>query len=651
MNNRIEILKRKSREMILGPWLPVLIVLAVTTVDLAFRLPYFRLTLTDCIIYSLSILYDIAILTLFFRIGRRSVIASYLLVLVYIFALLTSYTFYIYFKAMPGINTFSYLFLEPGDFFGIAADGSNPWYWLIAIALLAASWYPFKRWMQARQAQPRWMTFTALVLVVTLSPVFYLRLAVKDNRTLPFSNGLFCIIGGWNDYKLGSLASYRLMHRTPTIETPEIQTAPDVNLLVFVNESLSAEYFKEFGSGMETTPRISSFIDNHSGNVFVFPYAYSNATVTKVSVSCLLAGLNPVQGKHLLGKSPLFYEILKNNLSGYRTGLMTSWSYAPANFIDFVDSPALDYLRCIENTGAPKVCNVSADDSLITGYFSEFLGTVKRGEKFCAVLHYGNTHYPYFSKTREREYTFHNRVLDDYLAAVGNLDMNISAVLDTLDAQGLLDNTMIVFTSDHGEAFGEVDKRSGHLGLFTVYTTRVPFWLYVPEQVLNDRPELRMQLAANERKNICNTDIYPTILDLYGINSSSDVRLGTSLFGDVPAGRDLFVFNGLKENRTDNREYVGVIRDNEYYVVEDNTTFSSYYRFDLDRTGMRGINRWGVSPLADSTFIASLTSEHLEMFLKPPLHSESLAVMSREWLVHMRKMIDREQGLNFFGTN
>jgi glucan phosphoethanolaminetransferase (alkaline phosphatase superfamily) len=644
-------LKKKVQKVVLGPWLPAILVLLVTAVDLTLRLPYLRLTVTDRIIYSLSIVYDIAVLTLFLRLGKRSVTASYLFVVVYIGALLTSYTFFLYFKALPGVNTFSYLFLEPEDFFGIAADGSNPWYWLIAVAGLAGLWFPFRQWMHERRPQPRWLTITALVLVVGLTPLFYLRLAVKDNRTLPFSNGLFSIVNGWNDYKLGSLSSYRLMHRAPTIVTPEIPTTPDMNLLVFVNESLSAEYFKEFGYDRETTPRISSFLERHHDNIFIFPRAYSSSTITKVSVSNLLAGLNPVQGKHVLGKSPLFYEVLKNNLSGYRTGVMTSWSYAPANFLDFINSPSLDFLRCIENTGAPKVCNVSADDSLITGYLSEFLDSVAPDEKFCTVLHYGNTHYPYFSKNQTPHYTHRNRVLDDYLAAVGNLDMNINAVLDILESRGLLENTMIVFTSDHGEAFGEVEKRSGHLGMFTVYTTRVPFWLYVPERVLDKRQGLREQLASNERKNICNTDIYPTVLDLYGIRPGSDVRLGTSLFGSVPDVRDLYVFNGLKENRTDNREYVGIIRNDQYFVVEDNSTFSSYYRFGIDGAVEQSINSWGASPSADSTFIASLSGEHLDMFLKPPLHRESLTVMSRELLDTVRKVIDREPGLPFLGTN
>jgi arylsulfatase A-like enzyme len=46
-------------------------------------------------------------------------------------------------------------------------------------------------------------------------------------------------------------------------------------------------------------------------------------------------------------------------------------------------------------------------------------------------------------------------VVDQYDTGVWNLDAEIGALIDSLEALGLYDNTMIVLTSDHGEFFGE----------------------------------------------------------------------------------------------------------------------------------------------------------------------------------------------------
>lgn len=46
-------------------------------------------------------------------------------------------------------------------------------------------------------------------------------------------------------------------------------------------------------------------------------------------------------------------------------------------------------------------------------------------------------------------------VIDQYDTAVANLDEQIGALLDALEARGRLDDTIVVLTADHGEYFGE----------------------------------------------------------------------------------------------------------------------------------------------------------------------------------------------------
>ncbi len=602
--------------------IPLILVLFCTVLDMIVRHQYFRSAMvTDLWVYILSVAFEISAWLIVIRIAAKRRAAGYVFLFLYVFAFLATYTFYAYFKALPGINTFSYMFLVPEDFFGIAGDGFNPWYLLVAIGFFAGLWFAAKKMISADAKPSNRVVVAAVVLCLLSGAVLNRAISHKDNRALPFTNSIFSIVNGYLDFRDGKQSSYNLMHRMIRLRKPEITQKPEFNIVLVINESLNASCFREYGSKLDTTPRLSSFIEKNRDDIFLFPRAFSNSTVTKVSVSNLLAGRNPIEGMSALGKSPLLYEVLRNNLSPYRTALITSWSYTPANFIDFVSSPYLDFSRYQEHTRAEKVCNVCSDDSLITPQFDEFLDTVGGGGRFCAILHYGNTHYPYFSKPGDRVFPSSDRFLSDYLASLRNLDRNISSVLSLIDSRGLMSNTVVIFTSDHAEAFGEADRRWGHLGMFTTYTTHVPFWVYVPEQMLAARPEIRAAFEKNIQKNITNNDIFPTVLDLYGLKTESGLKFGRSLLTDVDPRREIYVFNGLKENRTDNHEYIGIIRENDFFSVETDVDCSRFCLYQL-ADGRQSGNLWGRSPAKDAAFLASLRTNNMNMFLLRPLDPE-----------------------------
>jgi arylsulfatase A-like enzyme len=205
-----------------------------------------------------------------------------------------------------------------------------------------------------------------------------------------------------------------------------------------------------------------------------------------------------------------------------------------------------------------------------------------------------------------------------YLSALHNLDRNISSVFHMLEDRGLMENTVIIFTSDHGEAFGEVEKRCTHLGMFSLYTTRVPLWIYIPEKVLAAHPEIRDGLNRNIEKNVTNNDIFPTVLDLYGLKTAANLEFGRSLISDFDPRREIFIFNGLKENRTDNHEYLGIVRGNDFFTEETEVNYARYCLFDLSDSEQAS-NLWGKTPLKDATFLASLKENNLDMFILRPL--------------------------------
>ena len=93
-----------------------------------------------------------------------------------------------------------------------------------------------------------------------------------------------------------------------------------------------------------------------------------------------------------------------------------------------------------------------------------------------------------------------------YYAMTANLDWNIGRLLKAIDEAGLHGNTIVVFTSDHGEMMGAQGRRAKNI--FYEEAVRVPFLMRWPATI-----------PAGSTSDAClNTpDIMPTLLGLAGL--------------------------------------------------------------------------------------------------------------------------------------
>lgn len=100
------------------------------------------------------------------------------------------------------------------------------------------------------------------------------------------------------------------------------------------------------------------------------------------------------------------------------------------------------------------------------------------------------------------------RLRRHYAANVTMIDEKVGEIIETLDRRGDLDNTLIVFCSDHADALGD----HGHIQKWTMYdcVTRVPliFWSKTGIEA-GQRCDDLVQLM----------DIAPTLLDFAGIDT------------------------------------------------------------------------------------------------------------------------------------
>jgi arylsulfatase A-like enzyme len=113
-------------------------------------------------------------------------------------------------------------------------------------------------------------------------------------------------------------------------------------------------------------------------------------------------------------------------------------------------------------------------------------------------------------ENREMKY---QRYIKDYLACVKSVDDNIGRVLKYLDEKGLVDNTVIVYTSDQGFYLGDhgfFDKR-----FIYEESLRMPFIVRYPEKV---KPK------SINNDIITNIDFAPTLLELAGVKPPKEVQ-------------------------------------------------------------------------------------------------------------------------------
>lgn len=141
---------------------------------------------------------------------------------------------------------------------------------------------------------------------------------------------------------------------------------------------------------------------------------------------------------------------------------------------------------------------------------------------FFMVVSYGTPHAPYHTAPEEYRNRFNpdeivlrdnvpdnlkeqaKKDLAGYYAHIVALDDMIGKVITNLQENGQLDNTIIVFTADHGDLLGS----HGAYKKQQPYeeSARVPMLYYVPE---------KLKIATGERNALMNSeDIMPTLLSL-----------------------------------------------------------------------------------------------------------------------------------------
>jgi len=108
-----------------------------------------------------------------------------------------------------------------------------------------------------------------------------------------------------------------------------------------------------------------------------------------------------------------------------------------------------------------------------------------------------------------------------YMGLVAQVDHHVGRMLKALEANGRMRDTLILFTSDHGDFLG--DRGLGEKELFYDEIIRVPLLIYDPS------PKADSTRGRGDSRLVEAVDVVPTILDALGIAMPSHRVEGRSL--------------------------------------------------------------------------------------------------------------------------
>ncbi|UCE31157.1 MAG: sulfatase-like hydrolase/transferase [Burkholderiales bacterium] len=188
-----------------------------------------------------------------------------------------------------------------------------------------------------------------------------------------------------------------------------------------------------------------------------------------------------------------------------------------------------------------------------------------------------------------------------YLANVSLIEAQVERILAALQARGQLENTLVLFTSDHADALGD----HGHIQKWTMYdcVNRVPLIARLPQRsALGDH-------AGAPRGAVCTDlvqlmDLAPTIFEFAGIEPPSNWEakslapmLANGAWNE-PVFREHVYAELGRDHIQSAAEYVIMRRDRKYkYVIYPGTEEGELYDLGADPGETR--NLWRDPRLAE----------------------------------------------------
>jgi glucan phosphoethanolaminetransferase (alkaline phosphatase superfamily) len=328
-------------------------------------------------------------------------------------------------------------------------------------------------------------------------------------------------IGGLLQTQLGFTAqSNQLRPRSRnSLPVPPLTRAdvPKRNVLYVILESVRADSTCiEHDPACKRTEATNSLVPER----FPFTQMRSMDSCTAISLAVLWSGVRPIESRDTLHEWPLVFDYAK--ALGYDTAYWTSQNMMFGNVRLWVKNLGISHQVTATDLDPTSDLDMGAPEKYLADYVGQNVSTLK--EPFLAVIQLSNVHYPYYldpamptpfqpwttSKAAEDNPEFKNF----YQNSVWQQDQHIAKMIAALKASPAGKNTVIVYTSDHAEAFRE-HGQMGHTFSIFDEEVHVPAWIDAPPGTLTNEEAKNLRDKRNDY--LFHVDMAPTVLDLMGV--------------------------------------------------------------------------------------------------------------------------------------
>jgi phosphoglycerol transferase MdoB-like AlkP superfamily enzyme len=301
----------------------------------------------------------------------------------------------------------------------------------------------------------------------------------------------------------------------------------NLNVLLIFQESSYNKYLSLFNGTENTEPLLSKYTDRME----LFPDFFCNFSSSIYARFATLTGLYPVKDYkaftyHRVKVSSIF-EVLRQN--SYQCSLFDSCFLDYTGFRDFLRGRGIDAMYDADTMPGRREKPVSwglREEETLRAIQAQIKQYATNHQKFFLSYFPVAPHNPFDGIPRQfQKYSL--KQVGDYTPLYLNnllyMDWIVASILDELKDAGLLDNTLVIITDDHGEMLGENGGPVGHGWTVTPGLANIPLIIMDP-----DKPGCRINDTVGSQ-----VDLLPTILDLLGIPIPQDqLYQGASLYSD-----------------------------------------------------------------------------------------------------------------------
>jgi arylsulfatase A-like enzyme len=439
----------------------------------------------------------------------------------------------------------------------------------------------------------------------------------------------------------------------------KLTDAPPVrrpNLLLLVTDDQRADTLSCAGNTVLKTPNIDAL----AARGVRFTNSFATTAICMSSRASILTGLytrvhgiddfnKALSAEHLQNSYPI---LLKK--AGYRTGFIGKWG------IDGGQMPAADYdyFKGYQGQGnyftpgSPKHLTVQETEQAV-----EFLRGCKQSEPFCLAISFKAPHpqdegrsvpgiypkYPYdralddfykndkvppvktkdaaplpaffdksLNRTREAvdfSAPTYQETMKDLYRLISGVDIAVGNIMAELKQLGFDDNTVILYTADHGSFYGE--HGFGGKWLMLEESIRTPMILCDPRLPADRQGKTRDQMVLN-------IDVPATLLDLAGIPAPTGMQ-GKSL---LPLAR------GKSPPWRTEWFYEHPFRDNGFIDPSEG----------IRTEGWKYIRYIDTTPLYEQLFDLTNDPREENNLAGDPAHADRLAAMRGRWQTWMKSL-------------